>query len=39
MHQFTISIHHGIRRPFARALRDAMLMPDPDDKLAILLVL
>lgn len=35
MHQFKISMHHGLRRPFARALRDAIFLPDPDDKAAV----
>lgn len=28
-------MHHGLRRPFARALRDALLIPDEEDKAAI----
>ena len=32
MAQFKISVHHGMRRPFMRSLRDAMLLPDPDDQ-------
>ena len=32
MAQFKISVHHGMRRPFMRALRDALLLPDPDDQ-------
>lgn len=39
MDQFPISVHHGLRRPFARALRDAMLLPDEDDKLRVEAVL
>ncbi|TFK55407.1 hypothetical protein OE88DRAFT_1804266 [Heliocybe sulcata] len=35
MHEFKISVHHGLRRPFARALRDALFIPDPDDKVII----
>ncbi|KAL6304043.1 hypothetical protein BKA93DRAFT_749988 [Sparassis latifolia] len=35
MDQFKIPLHHGMRRPFARALRDALLLPDPNDKSAI----
>lgn len=35
MDQFKISVHHGLRRPFARALRDALLLPDEDDKAAV----
>jgi hypothetical protein len=35
MDQFKISVHHGLRRPFARALRDALLLPDPEDKAAV----
>ncbi|OBZ76307.1 hypothetical protein A0H81_03601 [Grifola frondosa] len=35
MNQFKISQHHGMSRPFARALRDALLIPDPDDKAAL----
>lgn len=34
-HQFKIPIHHGLRKPFLRALRDALLLPDPDDKAAV----
>jgi hypothetical protein len=32
MHQFPISMAHGLRRPFARALRDAFFIYDPEDK-------
>jgi hypothetical protein len=32
MDQFKISVHHGLRRPFGRALRDAFFIPNPDDK-------
>lgn len=35
MHQFKIPVHHGLRRPFARALRDAIFIPDPEDKSAV----
>ncbi|GBE79021.1 hypothetical protein SCP_0202180 [Sparassis crispa] len=35
MDQFKIPLHHGMRRPFARALHDALLLPDPNDKSAI----
>ncbi|TFY77343.1 hypothetical protein EWM64_g6670 [Hericium alpestre] len=35
MDQFKIAVHHGLRRPFARALRDAIFIPDPEDKAAI----
>ena len=35
MHQFPISMRHGLRRPFARALRDAFFIPDAEDKEAI----
>ena len=31
MNQFKISVHHGLRRPFSRALRDALFIPDPED--------
>jgi len=30
--QFKISVHHGMRRPFMRSLRDALLIPDAEDK-------
>ncbi|KAG5643535.1 hypothetical protein DXG03_000676 [Asterophora parasitica] len=39
MDQFKISLHHGFRRPFARALRNAILLPDPEDKAALEAVL
>jgi hypothetical protein len=39
MHQFAIPVHHGLRRPFSRALRDAILLPNSEDKAAILPVL
>lgn len=39
MDQFPISVHHGMRRPFARALRDAIFMPDQSDFTAINAVL
>jgi len=32
MAMFKISMHHGLQRPFARQLRDAILIPDPHDK-------
>jgi len=32
MHQFPISQGHGLRRPFARALRNAFFQYDPEDK-------
>lgn len=32
MDQFYIAVHHGLRRPFARALRDAFFIPDAEDK-------
>ncbi|TFY76543.1 hypothetical protein EWM64_g7467, partial [Hericium alpestre] len=35
MDQFKISVNHGLRRPFAHALRDAIFIPDPEDKAAI----
>ncbi|TFY83708.1 hypothetical protein EWM64_g291 [Hericium alpestre] len=35
MDQFKISVNHGLRRPFARALRDAIFIPDPEDKAAV----
>ncbi|OBZ79508.1 hypothetical protein A0H81_01196 [Grifola frondosa] len=35
MDQFPISMQHGLRRPFARALRDAFFIPDPEDKAAV----
>jgi hypothetical protein len=39
MDQFKISLHHGLRCPFARALRDALLIPDASDKAAVSRVL
>ncbi|OBZ77815.1 hypothetical protein A0H81_02815 [Grifola frondosa] len=39
MDQFKISVHHGMRRPFTRALRDAILLPDENDKAAVEAVL
>jgi hypothetical protein len=39
MHQFKITVHHGLRRPFAHALRDAIFLPDPEDKVAVEAVL
>jgi hypothetical protein len=35
MDQFPISMSHGLRRPFARALRDAFYLLDPEDKEAV----
>lgn len=35
MDQFKISIHHGLHRPFSRALRDAIFLPDPVDLAAV----
>ncbi|KAG1786521.1 uncharacterized protein HD556DRAFT_1506943 [Suillus plorans] len=35
MDQFKISIHHGLRRPFSCALRDAIFLPDPEDLAAV----
>ena len=35
MDQFKISIHHGLCCPFARAFRDALLLPDPENKAAV----
>ena len=32
MNRIKVPKEHGCRRPFARALRDAMLIPDADDK-------
>ncbi|KAJ3501690.1 hypothetical protein NLJ89_g9226 [Agrocybe chaxingu] len=32
MHKFPISRKHGLRKPFARALRDAFFLLDPDDE-------
>ncbi|GBE82644.1 hypothetical protein SCP_0410290 [Sparassis crispa] len=37
--QFPISQHHGLRRPFARALSAAMFIPDLKDKAAVEAVL
>lgn len=31
-HQFPISVHHGLRQPFARALSAALFIPHPEDK-------
>jgi hypothetical protein len=39
MAMFKISVHHGLRRPFARALRDAIFIPDEEDKAAVSQVL
>ena len=36
---FKISVHHGLRRPFARALRDAIFIPDEEDKAMVSRVL
>ncbi|CDO73771.1 hypothetical protein BN946_scf185015.g99 [Trametes cinnabarina] len=38
-HQFPISQHHGLRRPFSRALSAAIFIPDSDDKAAVEAVL
>jgi hypothetical protein len=35
MARIKISKEHGCRRPFARALRDAIFIPDKDDKMRI----
>ena len=35
MNQFKIPISHGLRRPFARALHDALFVPDQADKAAV----
>lgn len=35
MDQFKISIHHGLYRPFSRALQDAIFLPDPEDLAAV----
>ncbi|KAH7919165.1 hypothetical protein BV22DRAFT_1051234 [Leucogyrophana mollusca] len=35
MDQFKIPVHHGLRQPFARALRDALFLPDLNDKSAV----
>ncbi|KAG1773608.1 hypothetical protein EV702DRAFT_1200931 [Suillus placidus] len=35
MDQFKISLHHGLRRPFSRALRDAIFLLDPEDCAAV----
>jgi hypothetical protein len=34
-HQFPISLHHGLRRPFARALSAAIFLTDVNDKRAV----
>jgi hypothetical protein len=34
-HQFPISLHHGLRRPFARALSRAFFIPNQEDKRAV----
>ncbi|KAG6886800.1 hypothetical protein C0992_002307 [Termitomyces sp. T32_za158] len=39
MNQFPISMQHGLRRPYARALRDAFFQYDPEDKAAVKLFL
>ncbi|TFY77147.1 hypothetical protein EWM64_g6866 [Hericium alpestre] len=39
MDQFKIPLHHGLRRPFLHALRDAILILDEDDKAALAPVL
>lgn len=35
MHQLPISVTHGLRAPFSRALRDAIFILDPEDKAAV----
>ncbi|KAK2467195.1 hypothetical protein APHAL10511_000744 [Amanita phalloides] len=35
MNQFKIPLSHGLHCPFARALRDALFVPDPVDKAAV----
>lgn len=35
MDQFKISLHHGLRRPFSHALRDAIFLLDPEDRAAV----
>ncbi|KAG6836301.1 hypothetical protein H0H93_009317 [Arthromyces matolae] len=35
MHQFPISMQHGLRRPFARSMRNAFFLYDPEDKAAV----
>ncbi|KAG6847920.1 hypothetical protein H0H93_004886 [Arthromyces matolae] len=39
MNQIKIPLHHGLRRPFFRALRDALFILDPEDKAAVEAVL
>jgi hypothetical protein len=39
MAMFKISVHHGLRRPFARVLRDAIFIPDEEDKAMVSRVL
>lgn len=39
MHMFQVPVHHGMRRPFFRALRDAMMLHDPGDKALVTEVL
>ena len=39
MHQFRISIHHGLHRPFAQSLHDVIFLPDESDKAALATVL
>ena len=39
MNQFKIPLSHGLRQPFARALRDALFVPDLVDKAAVEAVL
>jgi hypothetical protein len=34
-HQFPISLAHGLRRPFSRALNAAIMLPYPEDKAAV----
>lgn len=38
-HQIPISVHHGLRRPFERALSAAIFIPNPEDKAAMEAVL
>ena len=35
MDQFKVSLHHGLRRPFSCALRDAIFLLDPEDRAAV----
>jgi len=34
-HQFPIAMHHGLRRPFMRALSASLFVPHPEDKAAV----